>query len=124
MHAVQCGNINLARQLLARSDIDITIQDKHGQTAFALANHEGLTAEEFMQVWGPEILDNHRHDNKRGTNRRRRRATRHVEEQSTDPVEQSRTGFLTTPLVVDIALPLVVIAAFCVTVFGIVKKAK
>lgn len=118
-HAVQHGNINLVRQLLNRPDIDIAIHDGNGQTAFALVEHEGLTSEEFMRVWGPEMLEKYSRFNQQYKRNKRTvettSNTRAVEEQST------------IPLVVTIALPLALIAAFIVTahaVFNFVKKAK
>lgn len=56
MIAVQDENIDAVTQLLARPDIDITVQDGNGRTAFALANHGGLNADEFMRTWKPKTL--------------------------------------------------------------------
>lgn len=61
MYAVQYRNINAAKQLLGCPDIDITIQDGYGRTAFARVDHDGLTVEEFVRVWEAELLEQRGH---------------------------------------------------------------
>lgn len=55
MYAVEAGAIHHVAPLLAHPNIDITVQDKHGQTAFDLIRRGGLSAKEFMQAWQAEI---------------------------------------------------------------------